>query len=186
MPDDPDRVETEIATLAADHDVVMTTGGTSVGHKDHVVRALDGLGDVVFHGVRVRPGKPIAVARLPDHDAVAFAIPGKPVGALTVATLVARPFFVGDVRLPTVAAEMAVDLAMGAPGFEYAVPVVLSGGEAVPMGHAASPLPIDETTFDASVVSQSTRATRADGFVLTETDLAAGETVDVVPYDVVQ
>ena len=186
VPDEAGRVEDEIAALAADHDVVVTSGGTSVGHKDHVVRALDTLGEVLFHGVEVRPGKPIAVARLPDHEAVAFAIPGKPLGALTVATLVARPFFVGDDPLPTTAAEMAVDLELGPPPFEYAVPVVLEDGTAVPMGHTTSPLPLDERTFDASVVSQSTRATRADGFLVTGSPLAAGQSVDVVPYTVVQ
>lgn len=186
VPDEADRVEEAITGLAADHDVVMTTGGTSVGHKDHVVRSLDALGEVLFHGVGVRPGKPIAVARLPDHDAVAFAIPGKPVGALTVATLVARPYFRGTDALPSTPATMSVDLAMGAAGFEYAVPVTIDDGTAVPMGHPASSLDIDDTTFDASIVSRSTRATRADGFVITETDLAAGETVRVVPYDVVQ
>ena len=38
VPDEYDRVRTRIADLAADHDVVLTTGGTSVGHKDYVVR----------------------------------------------------------------------------------------------------------------------------------------------------
>jgi molybdopterin molybdotransferase len=43
-----------------------------------------------------------------------------------------------------------------------------------------------DKTFDPSVLSSSTRATRADGFVLTETGLRAGTAVDVVPYDVVE
>jgi molybdopterin molybdotransferase len=186
VPDEYNRVRDRIATLADDSDVVVTTGGTSVGKKDHVVRALRDLGDVLFHRVRVRPGKPIAVTDLPDHDAVAVAIPGKPVGALTITTLVARPLFAGDRPLSTVPATLSTDLETGSEGFEYAVPVLLNDGAAVPLGHADSPLPVYNETFDPSVLSSSTRATRADGFFLTEMDRAAGDQVDVVPYPVVE
>ncbi|SEP26082.1 molybdopterin molybdotransferase [Halogranum amylolyticum] len=191
-PDEYDRVESLVTETAERHDVVVTTGGTSVGHKDHVVRALSELGEVLFHRVRLRPGKPIAVARLADHDAVAFAIPGKPVGAHTVATLVARPFFTGDVSLPTVAATLARDVGLGPSGFEYAVPVTLARNaetgtpEAMPLGHADSPLSVYADTFDPSVLSSSTRATRADGVVVTTEPLAAGDSVRVVPYPVLE
>jgi len=186
VPDDYDRVVDRLATLAADYDVVVTTGGTSVGHKDYVIRALADLGEVLFHRVRVRPGKPIAVADLPDHDAVAVAIPGKPVGAHAIATLVARPLFVGETSHSTVEATLARAVGIGTSGFEYAVPVTLDGDEAMPLGHRDSALQIYDETFDPSVLSSSTRATRADGFVLTEDDLDAGERVRVVPYPVVE
>jgi molybdopterin molybdotransferase len=186
VPDEADRVRERIAELAAVHDVVMTTGGTSVGDKDHVITALADLGTVRFHRVSLRPGKPIAVARLPAHDAVAVAVPGKPVGAHAVTTLVARPLFVGETPLSTVPATFARDVGVGPSGFEYAIPVTLDGDEAMPLGHADSPLPVYEDTFDPSVLSSSTRASRADGFVLTESGLSAGETVRVIPYPVVE
>ncbi|MFB6090612.1 MAG: molybdopterin molybdotransferase MoeA [Halobellus sp.] len=191
VPDDYDRVESRIAALADEHDVVMTTGGTSVGDKDYVIRALDSLGDVLFHRVRLRPGKPIAVAELPDHDAVALAIPGKPVGAHAVTSLVARPFFTGETALPTVDAELARDVDIATPGFLYAIPVTLDGESedertAMPLGHADSPLAVYDRTFDPSVLSSSTRATRADGFVLAEVDVERGESVGVVPYPAVE
>ena len=184
--DEFDRVSARIDELAREHDVVMTTGGTSVGKKDYVIRALDDLGDVLFHRVRLRPGKPIAVARLPDHDAIAFAIPGKPVGAHAVTSLVARPFFTGETAVSTITAELARDVAVSTAGFTYAIPVNLEDGRAMPLGHVDSPLSIYEETFDPSVLSSSTRATRADGFVLTETALEADEPVDVVPYSAVE
>lgn len=186
VPDDYGAVADRLAGLAKKHDVVVTTGGTSVGKKDYVVRALDTLGDVVFHRVRVRPGKPIAVANLPEHDAIAFAIPGKPVGAHTITTVLARPFFTGLTDYPTVSAEFTHDLDLGPPGFEYAVPVVLDEGDATALGHSTSALSVYETTFDPSVLSSSTRATRADGFILTETPLASGETVHVIPYTAIE
>jgi molybdopterin molybdotransferase len=162
------------------------TGGTSVGDKDHVVRALSALGDVLFHRVRIRPGKPIAVAELPAHDAVAIAIPGKPLGAHVITTLIARPFFTGGSQLSSVTATLSSTVGVGPSGFEYVVPVVLEDGEATPLGHVDSPLSVYEDTFDPSVLSSSTRASRADGFVITETGLSAGDTVDVVPYPVVE
>ena len=186
VPDDYDTVESRISELAEEHDVLLTTGGTSVGKKDYVIRALDAIGDVKFHRVAVRPGKPIAVADLPDHDATVFAIPGKPVGAHTITALVARPFFTGRADLPTVPAAFTHDVDLGPEGFEYAIPVTLADGEATPLGHADSALAVYEETFDPSVLSSSTRATRADGFVLTESALSAGDSVRVVPYPSVE
>lgn len=182
VPDDYDRVRDRIGQLADTHDVVLTTGGTSVGKKDHVVRALSELGEVLFHRVPLRPGKPIAVAELPSHDTVVFAIPGKPVGAHAVTALVAGPFFTGRTSLPTIDATVTRDVEISVSGFTYAIPVTLEDGDAMPLGHADSPLSVYEETFDPSVISSSTRATRADGVVLTETALSANESIDVVPY----
>ncbi|MCY4729992.1 molybdopterin molybdotransferase MoeA [Natronomonas gomsonensis] len=187
VPDDYEAVEAAIADLADGHDVVLTTGGTSVGHKDYVIRALANLGTVHFHRVRVRPGKPIAAATVGEKEnTVAFAIPGKPLGAHTITTLVARPFFTGSSFLPTVDATMGSAVDLGPEGFEYAVPVVFDGDTAVPLGHADSRLHVYNHQFDPSVLSSTTRATRADGFILTESSLSAGETVSVVPYPVLE
>jgi len=186
VPDVADRVAGRISELASAHDVVITTGGTSVGHKDHVISALQDLGDVRFHRVTIRPGKPIALAELPDFDAVAFAIPGKPIGAYTVATAVMRPFFTGDADLPAIPATLARYIDIGVSGFEYFVPVTLENGSAMPLGHVDSALAVYDETFDPSVLSSSSRATRADGFFVTETAVPSGETVDVVPYGVVE
>jgi molybdopterin molybdotransferase len=202
VPDERGAVEDRISDLAGTYDVVITTGGTSVGKKDYVLRALADLGEIVFHRVLIRPGKPIAAARLPDHDAVAFAIPGKPVGAHTIATLVMRPFFTGDgteTPTPTIEATLARKVEIGPEGFEYAVPVTVrndsdansdggdrsgvgNGIEAMPLGHVDSPLSVYDERFDPSVLSSSTRATRADGFFLTESGVERDETVSVVPY----
>lgn len=183
VPDDLDAVRERIEALAADYDVVVTTGGTSVGSHDYVIDAVDQLGDIAFHRVRIRPGKPLAFGDL--EDAIAIAIPGKPVGAFTVASLVARPFFVPDGPLPGVEARCAVSVGVGEPGFEYAIPVTLENGTARPLGHRSSALQIYDDVFDPSVLSSATSATRADGMVITETGIEAGETVTVIPFDVI-
>ena len=186
VPDEYDRVRERIAELADRYDVVLTTGGTSVGHKDYVVRVLGDLGEIHFHRVRVRPGKPIAAATLSDRDATVFAIPGKPIGAHAITALVARPFFTGRTDLPVIEATLERDVGLGPEGFEYAVPVALDDNTAMPLGHVDSALSVYDEQFDPSVLSSSTRASCADGFVLTTSDLVAGSTVDVVPYPVVE
>lgn len=179
-----------IAVLAEAYDVVLTTGRTSVGHKDYVIQSLDALGDIDFHRVRVRPGKPIAAAHLPEYNSVAFAIPGKPVGAHTIAILVMQFFFVGDTRLTTVDAILTSHIGVAKSGFEYAVPVILNeNGDrriAQPLGCAGSPLKVYQETFYPSILSSSTRATRVDGFFLTETDVEANKTIRVIPYPVIE
>ncbi|MFD1644554.1 molybdopterin molybdotransferase MoeA [Haloarchaeobius litoreus] len=191
-PDEPDAVRTLLTDAAETHDVVVSTGGTSVGHGDHVVETLADLGELVVHGVALRPGKPVTVARLPEQDAVAVALPGKPVAAHTTACLVARPLFTGSASLPTLAATATVALdvpetdAIGGEGVEYAVPVRLDAGRATPLGHPDSGLAIYDRTFDPSVLASSTRATRADGLVLTREGFAVDETVAVVPYEALE
>lgn len=197
-PDDPDAVRELLATTAESHDVVVSTGGTSVGHGDHVVDALADLGELVVHGVALRPGKPVTVASLPAQDAVAVALPGKPVAAHTAACLVARPLFTGSAALPTVSATAAVRLdvpetdAIGGETVEYAIPVTLDGGgpastpEATPLGHPDSGLAVYDRTFDPSVLASSTRATRADGLVLRRTGFEADEALAVVPYEALE
>ena len=185
VPDERGVVRDRINELAGDYDVVLTTGGTSVGHKDHVISSLQELGTIHFHRVRLRPGKPIAMATIRDGT-TAFAIPGKPVGAYTISTLVMRSFFTTVSSLPTIEATIATALGLGAEGFEYAIPVTVTDGVATPLGSDVSSLHIYEGTFDPSVLSSSTRATRADGFILRTEPIEADEVVDVIPYSVVE
>jgi molybdopterin molybdotransferase len=55
---------------------------------------------------------------------------------------------------------------------------------AVPLGHTSSRLQVYDEVFDPSVLSSSTRASRADGIVLTRTGVDDGQTVEVIPYEV--
>jgi len=185
VPDDYDRVCGRVAALAADHDVLLTSGGTSVGRADHVTRALAELGEVVCPGVAVRPGRPATLARLPD--CTVLALPGKPVAAHTAAVVLGRPLLTGETAHPTRPATMAVDLTVPErPGMEYAVPVLLSEGRATPMGHRDSPLALYGERFRPGRLASATRATRADGLVFTSAALAAGDDVSVVPYEVLE
>ncbi|XXF78057.1 molybdopterin molybdotransferase MoeA [Myxococcaceae bacterium GXIMD 01537] len=88
--DDDTELREALERLAGQVDVLLTTGGASVGDKDRVKRVLADLGArFLVDGVALKPGKPVAVARL-GHTAVVV-LPGNP-GAATVAfDQLARP-----------------------------------------------------------------------------------------------
>jgi molybdopterin molybdotransferase len=81
--DDEALLRAAVQRLAPDAEVLITTGGASVGERDRVKRVLSGLGaSFLVDGVALKPGKPVAVARLGATAVVV--LPGTP-GAATVA-----------------------------------------------------------------------------------------------------
>lgn len=87
----PDRLDTIAAAFAAvDADVLVTTGGASVGDHDLVRPALEAAGGGLdFWRIALRPGKPMLAGRL--NGAVVLGLPGNPVSAFVTATLFLRP-----------------------------------------------------------------------------------------------
>ena len=75
---------------AARADVLITTGGVSVGEEDHVRRALEAIGELEMWKVAVKPGKPIVYGRIGACDLLG--LPGNPVSALVTFCLFVRPF----------------------------------------------------------------------------------------------
>lgn len=80
--DDLAETEKRIATALADHDIVLITGGVSVGDHDHVANACKNLGiQKLFHGVKQRPGKPLLFAT--KENKWIFGLPGNPASVLS-------------------------------------------------------------------------------------------------------
>lgn len=78
--DSRDALRAQLADLAATADLVITTGGISVGEEDHVKPALADLGSrTVFSGVAVKPGKPVSFGRI--GSALWLGLPGNPLSA---------------------------------------------------------------------------------------------------------
>jgi molybdopterin molybdotransferase len=90
VPDDPESTEAALARAVEDADVLVVTGGVSVGRHDHVKDALDRLGFArAFWGVALKPGKPTwAGAR---GGQLAFGLPGNPVSAMVTFRLFVLP-----------------------------------------------------------------------------------------------
>lgn len=79
-PDIPAQLEAAFATAAASADVVITSGGVSVGEADYVKSLLDKLGEVLFWKIAMKPGRPLAYGRI--GTAHFFGLPGNPVSVM--------------------------------------------------------------------------------------------------------
>jgi molybdenum cofactor synthesis domain-containing protein len=100
MPIVADAVEHVAAAFEGvrNHDVVVCSGGSSVGDRDLVVDTLRERGEVIFHGISVKPGKPTALGRF--HGTPVFAMPGNPTSCLSNGFLLLVPFLRKMARLP--------------------------------------------------------------------------------------
>ena len=103
----PDRLDATVRALrdaAQSHDVVLTSGGVSVGEEDHIKPAVQQLGQLDLWQIAIKPGKPFAHGRV---DAAHFiGLPGNPVSSFVTFLLLVRPFLlrmqgVQDVALPS-------------------------------------------------------------------------------------
>lgn len=82
LPDDPATLRVRLSKHLAEHDVLILSGGVSMGRFDYVPQTLDELGvSVVFHKVAQRPGKPVWFGVGATGQAV-YALPGNPVSTL--------------------------------------------------------------------------------------------------------
>ena len=90
LPDDAGAIESALVEAAGRADLVVTSGGVSVGRHDHVRAVLERRGSLDFWRIAVQPGKPLAVGAL--GGATVIGLPGNPVSALVTFELFVRPF----------------------------------------------------------------------------------------------
>ncbi len=108
--DDREATIALLKTASAEHDVVMTSGGVSVGEEDHVKAAVEYLGSLDLWKIAMKPGKPFAHGRIGEADFIG--LPGNPVSSFVTFLMLVRPFLlarlgvaaVEPVRLPLIAA----------------------------------------------------------------------------------
>lgn len=93
LPDDPGRVRAALAGAAAGHDLLVSSGGVSVGEEDHVKAAVAALGGLTFWRLAIKPGRPLALGHVAAGGrAAAFVgLPGNPAAAAVTFLRVARP-----------------------------------------------------------------------------------------------
>mgnify|MGYP000181450153 CR=1 FL=1 len=80
VPDRPDELEAAFLTAAGSADVVLTTGGVSVGEADFIRDLMQRLGEVGFWKIDIKPGRPMAFGRI--GKAWMFGLPGNPVAVM--------------------------------------------------------------------------------------------------------
>ena len=87
--DDLSLLESKMADAIANHDMVIVSGGSSVGVKDSTYKVLCKLGEVLFHGIAIKPGKPTILGNV-DGTPV-FGLPGHPLAAFYIFNLFVKP-----------------------------------------------------------------------------------------------
>ena len=85
-----DEVKDAVLKASQEYDVIMTTGGTAISKGDVVLDVIDELGEVLFHGVSIRPGKPIGAGVV--NDKMVFTFSGQPVAAMSQFDIFARKY----------------------------------------------------------------------------------------------
>ncbi|CAN5889884.1 molybdopterin molybdotransferase MoeA [soil metagenome] len=194
--DDPVALADAFRTAAQSADAVITSGGVSVGEADHTKRVMAELGDVLFWRIAMRPGRPMAIGRIAGSPvgspggagasngspgAILFGLPGNP-----VAVMVTFYAFVRDALLAMSGATAqplpmlrcaSIDPMRKKPGrTEYQRGIVTRA----PDGHWQ----VRITGSQGSGILRS--MSEANGFVVLghgQGNVAAGELVDVLPFD---
>ncbi len=100
----PDRLDAtrEVLRRAAEgHDLILTSGGVSVGEEDHVKPAVEAEGSLDMWKIAMKPGKPLAYGRV--HGAAFIGLPGNPVSSFVTFLMMVRPFLLATQGVSEVA-----------------------------------------------------------------------------------
>ena len=173
LPDDPERIRAALAD--PEPDVLIVSGGSSVGTEDHAPRLVAEIGSLDFHGVSMRPSSPTGVGHIGDR--LVFLLPGNPVSCLC-----AYEFFAGPtlralggrarewphrrVRLPL---RRKIASAVGRTDY---VRVAIEDGLVVPIA-----------TSGASILSSTVRAAGCVVVAREHEGMPEGAEVEVFLYD---
>ena len=172
VPDDPDRIRDAVRRGVVENDILLVSAGSSAGTRDYTADIVLDLGEVLAHGVAIKPGKPVIVGRVEGKPVIG--LPGYPLAAATVLRELVMPL-VARYGLPVrepghVAARLTTSLQSDIGTDEF---VLLSVGKigdrwvAVPQSRGAG-------------IQMS--AVRANGYLRIPEDMEgaeAGKTVDV-------
>jgi molybdopterin molybdotransferase len=106
----PDQREATVQALrdaATGNDLILTSGGVSVGEEDHIKPAVQQLGSLDLWQIAMKPGKPFAYGKV--GDAHFIGLPGNPVSSFVTFLLLVRPFLLklqGAIQLAPVAVQL--------------------------------------------------------------------------------
>jgi molybdopterin molybdotransferase len=169
VPDNPDYIKKAIE-VNLDADMILLSGGTSVGKRDHAPQVVSSLGELLVHGIAVSPGKPTALGIIDQVPMVC--LPGFPVAGLVALYFFVRPGIRRLASIPKIP-ELILKRRLAAKisskiGYVNFIRVVFEGDRVRPLAGAK-----------AGVLSS---VSKADGFVQVPENVEGyeeGEEVDV-------
>jgi molybdopterin molybdotransferase len=94
VPDNLDATKAALSNAAEGHDLILTSGGVSVGEEDHIKPAVQALGELNLWQIAIKPGKPFAYGKVNNAAGAAhfIGLPGNPVSSFVTFLLLVRPF----------------------------------------------------------------------------------------------
>ena len=116
VPDQLLKTREVLSTAAKGHDLIVTSGGVSVGEEDHIKPAVEAEGALSMWRIAVKPGKPLAFGRV--GTAAFIGLPGNPVSSFVTFLIFVRPFVLasqGIFRTAAPAQRMRADFDLPAP-----------------------------------------------------------------------
>ena len=181
--DEPAALEAAFSRAADAADAVITSGGVSVGEADHTKAVMARLGDVLFWRIAMRPGRPMAIGRIEraGRHAILFGLPGNPVAVMVTFYALVRDALLAmsgasAAPLLVVRAASVAPIRKRAGRTEYQRGIVERGAD--------GRWQVRLTGAQGSGILRS--MSQANGLVVlghAQGDVAAGDEVDVLPFD---
>lgn len=134
VPDDEGKLLAAMQEACADCDLLLLTGSSSAGAKDAAARCLSELGEVAFHGLALKPGKPAFAGKI--GETLVVGLPGHPAAAYLVFHALVRPLIsqlAGESFAPRTVNATLLQAAPSNHGREELLPVRLEDGFAEPV-----------------------------------------------------
>lgn len=165
--DDRPRMEKILARAVDECHLVLTSGSTSAGVGDVMYRIIAEQGELLLHGIDIKPGKPVIIGLM--NGTPVFGLPGYPTSALTIFNEFAAPLIRSALGLPASRSKLTAHIAVDihSTGRRQLLPVGLVRGMAYPVDKGSGAI---------------TTLARADGFIEIEPQvemLDAGQEVEV-------
>ncbi len=178
LPDDAALIEAALSKAALTHDILLTSGGVSVGELDFVLEALNKLGSVHLWKIAIKPGRPMSFGQI--GNCLMLGLPGNPVAAFLCFLLYGQPVLTtlsGQIWQPPFRYKVRSGFSMSKkPGRREFLRGVLAHQE-------DGQMLVNKYARDGSGLISS--LTEADGFIELGEDVVEvkqGELVDFVPF----
>ncbi len=101
VPDTLDATRAALRDAAAAHDLIVTSGGVSVGEEDHVKPAVEAEGELSLWKIAIKPGKPLAFGKVGSRGTAFIGLPGNPVSCFVTFLLFLRPYVLKRMGMAT-------------------------------------------------------------------------------------